>query len=172
VAVIGAGGLGLHAIHYARVMSGARVLTVDRRPDALVRAREAGAGDTIVAGESAPARLQELTAGLGCRAVIDFVGSDESLALAASTVGRRGVIALLGLSGGRLSLGFDTLAPEATITTVVAGTLADLQQVVRLAPRHPFAVPLTTYPLDEVGTALADLRAGRITGRAVIVPSR
>ena len=31
---------------------------------------------------------------------------------------------------------------------------------------------VTTYPLEAAGEALEDLRAGRFTGAAVIVPSR
>lgn len=170
LAVIGAGGLGLHAIHYARLLTGARVIAVDRRPASLDAALRAGAHGRMPAGEDAASAILELTGREGCRAVIDMVGSDESLRLGASVVGRRGVLALLGLAGGRLSVGFDTLAPEATVTTVVAGTVADLQEVVHLSRRAPVPVPVVTYPLSEAAAALDDLRAGRVHGRAVLLP--
>ena len=168
LAVIGAGGLGQHAIHYARHLTGAHVVAIDRRWTALVGARVAGAHVALQPDAVTPALVQEVTHGLGCQAVLDFVGSDESLALAATLVGRRGVIALLGLAGGTLPFGFDTLAAEATITTVVAGTIRDLHDVVRLAQQDRYAIPLKTYPLEEINVALDDLRAGRVDGRAVI----
>lgn len=170
LAVIGVGGLGLHAIHYARVLTGARVIAIDRRPEALVTAVQAGAHEQVLAGPDASSAVGELTRHEGCQAVIDLVGSDESLRLAASVLGRRGILALLGLAGGHLPIGFDTLAPEATMTTVVAGTIADLQQVVRLAGRTRVPVPVVTYPLARVEDAFADLRAGRVRGRAALLP--
>ncbi len=170
LAVIGAGGLGQHAIHYARQLTGAQVVAIDPRSTALVGALAAGAHVALEPGAVTPSLVQEVTHGLGCPAVLDFVGSDESLALAATLVGRQGIIALLGLAGGTLSFGFDTLAAEATITTVVAGTIRDLHDVVRLAQQDRYAIALTTYPLDAVNVALADLRAGLIDGRAVVIP--
>ena len=107
----------------------------------------------------------------GCQAVVDFVGSDESLALAASIVSTKGIVALLGLAGGHLSYGFDTLPPEVTVTTVVAGTIGDLHDVVRLAQEEPFLMPLVTYALEDVEQALFALRTGQIAGRAVLVPN-
>ena len=168
--VLGAGGLGQYAIHYARTLSDARVIAVDRRDPAVARALEVGAHHAVLADGVAASAIASLTGPEGCRAVIDFVGSDHTLALAANLVGTRGVVALLGLAGGTFAYGFESLAPEVTLTTVVAGTLADLHNVVLLEQREPLAMALTTYPLDHVNRAFADLRAGLITGRAVVLP--
>lgn len=172
VAVLGTGGLGTYAVHYAARLSRARVLAVDQRPTALDGALRAGADDGVVAGPAALAALLAVTGGRGCDAVLDFVGSDDSLALAAGLVARRGIVALLGLAGGRLSFGFEALAPEASLTTVVAGTAADLREVVELASSHPLPVPQAAFPLEDVEQAIDELRAGRIQGRAVLVPTQ
>jgi propanol-preferring alcohol dehydrogenase len=176
VAVLGTGGLGTYAVHYtarhytAR-LSPARVLAVDHRRSALDGALRAGAHEGVVAGPDVLTSIRAATADRGCDAVLDFVGSDESLALAAGLVARRGVVALLGLAGGRLAFDFETLAPEATLTTVVAGSVADLHEVVRLASSELPPVPQVAFALEDVQLALDELRAGRIEGRAVVVPS-
>jgi len=40
----------------------------------------------------------------------------------------------------------------------------------RLAPKIGIVTQTTTYPLNEANQALADLRAGRFDGAAVLVP--
>jgi propanol-preferring alcohol dehydrogenase len=168
--VIGAGGLGQYGIQFVRALTGAAVICVDARPEKLALARELGADHGVLADDAAADRIFELTGGRGAEAVIDFVGTDDSLALASRVVGRRGLVALLGLAGGRVPFGFDDLAPEASLTTVVAGTIADLQEVVRLAQAGRLTGRLQTYPLERINDALDDLRAGRIEGRAAVTP--
>jgi len=168
--VIGAGGLGQHAVELLRLQGGAQVVAVDARAERLELARSLGADHAVPAGETAGDEILELTKGRGAAAVLDFVGTDESLRLAAMTVGRRGIVALLGLAGGSIPFGFYSLAPEATLTTVYAGTLADLHEVVALAGAGRLRTRIRTYPLDAVNDALDDLRAGRIEGRAALVP--
>jgi propanol-preferring alcohol dehydrogenase len=113
----------------------------------------------------------ELTAGEGAEAVLDFVGKDETLAIAARMVKRSGILALLGLFGGTVPFGFYAAAPEVVFTTVYAGTRTDLDEVVALArARRIRLLPITSYPLDQANKALEDLRGGRITYRAVLEP--
>jgi propanol-preferring alcohol dehydrogenase len=168
--VIGAGGLGSHAVQLAKLLTGARVIAVDINDQKLLRAREAGADEAVLGGEGAGKRLRDVTGEAGAQAVMDFVGTDESLALAADVVGRRGIVALLGLAGGSVPFNFYRLAPEASLTTVYAGTVADLQEVVALARRGEITSRVVTYPLAQVNDALDDLRAGKVDGRAVVTP--
>ncbi|MFQ5425535.1 MAG: NAD(P)-dependent alcohol dehydrogenase [Gaiellales bacterium] len=168
--VIGAGGLGQYAIQLARTMTGAMIAAVDARQDALERAATLGADHTVAGDAGALDELNEITGGRGASAVIDFVGSDETLDLAAGIVGGRGVVALLGLAGGSLSFSFGRLAPEASLTTVYAGTVVDLQEVVALVQAKRLVSTIETCPLDEIGTALDRLRAGAVAGRVVVTP--
>ncbi len=168
--IIGGGGLGQYAIQLVRLLTGATILAVEAREETLARLRELGADHALPAGSEAAARIAELTRGRGAEAVIDFVGSDDSLALAAHAVGRRGIVALLGLAGGTVPFGFFAAAPEASLTTVVAGTLLDLHEVVRIAQAGHLSGRIQTYPLGMIGDALDDLRSGRVEGRAVVMP--
>ena len=49
-------------------------------------------------------------------------------------------------------------------------THADAYEFLALAPRVPVVTHVHRYPLERVDDALADLRAGRFTGAAVVVP--
>ena len=171
IVVIGVGGLGQYAVQLARVLTGATVVAVDIAEKKRETALELGADHAVAAGPDAVRELLELTGG-GADAVVDFVGTDETLALGARIVGRRGIFAVLGLAGGALTFGFWDFPPEAVLTTVHAGTIADLHEVVGLAAAGRIAARITTYPLEAINEALDDLRAGRIAGRAVVTPDR
>jgi propanol-preferring alcohol dehydrogenase len=93
--VLGVGGLGQFAVRYLKLLTPARVVAVDRREAKLARARELGADE--VAFEAPAAAV--------ARVVLDFVGSDESLAHAARAVERGGVVVQVGEAGGRLVFG-------------------------------------------------------------------
>jgi propanol-preferring alcohol dehydrogenase len=170
VAVLGIGGLGEFALQLLGQLTGGAVVAIDERSSARRRAREIGVEACATPAEAAMA-VEVVSGGRGASAVIDFVGSEETLALAAGLVARGGVVALLGLAGGTVPFGFFSLAPEASLTTVFAGSVSDLQAVVRLAERGAIESRVVQYPLEEVGRALDDLRAGEVQGRAVLVPS-
>jgi alcohol dehydrogenase, propanol-preferring len=59
---------------------------------------------------------------------------------------------------------------ERAIRSVANLTRQDGREFLALAPRVPVRTSVTTYPLEAAGEALEDLRAGRFTGAAVIVP--
>ena len=82
--IIGAGGLGLHGIGWAKILTGCSVIVAE--PDTLKHgpAKAAGADAVIdTSGEDALELLQEATGG-GPHAVIDFVGMQ-----ATSELGRK-----------------------------------------------------------------------------------
>jgi propanol-preferring alcohol dehydrogenase len=168
--IVGIGGLGQFGVQLARRLGGARILAVDVNQERAARALALGADQAVLAGSSAAEKILEATGGHGADAVIDFIGTDDSLALAARAVGRRGIVALLGLAGGSVPFAFMSLAPEAALTTVVAGTVRDLQEVVAIAKQAHLAIELRRYDLETINEALDDLRAGRIAGRAIVTP--
>ena len=68
---------------------------------------------------------------------------------------------------------FDPLAlvvPEQRIVTSVGNRRAELVQALDLAARGRLGTPVTTHPLGDAPRVLDDLRAGRVVGRAVLVP--
>jgi len=96
VTVVGSGGVGLSAVMIARAV-GARVVAVDRNPEALAVAARLGADHTVLAdGVDVPAAVADLTGG-GCHVAVDAVGSEQTCADAILALRRRGRLAQVGL---------------------------------------------------------------------------
>jgi threonine dehydrogenase-like Zn-dependent dehydrogenase len=99
------GGLGHLAVQLLRATSevrGVHAVDVDRAR--LDFAAEIGADDGIAAGPGAAEDVLAANAGRKVDAVFDFVGTQESLDLAAEVTRRGGGIVVTGGGGGRLSI--------------------------------------------------------------------
>ena len=133
VLVIGCGELGQFALQYLRLApAGATSSSRSRElaPAELERATELGAD----VGAPRPDDDADDREALGGHAdvVLDFVGTDETLALAAA--GRAGRPRRAGRRGRRAPRGWlRRPAVEAWVTTVAWGSMDDLREVVRLA---------------------------------------
>jgi propanol-preferring alcohol dehydrogenase len=65
---------------------------------------------------------------------------------------------------------YDILWGERSIVSVANLTRRDAVEFLQLAPRAQIKTHVTTYPLDRANEALADVRAGRLQGAAVLIP--
>jgi propanol-preferring alcohol dehydrogenase len=65
---------------------------------------------------------------------------------------------------------YELLWEERTLRSVANLTRRDGEELLDLAPLVPIETSVTTYPLAAANEALADLRAGRFLGAAVVVP--
>lgn len=171
VVVIGVGGLGQFGVQYARALTpSCTVVAVDVDPRKLEIARELGADHVIHGREEDPvARVRELTGGEGAQGVIDFVGSDSTLAQAWSMAGRQARVVVVGLAGGKLEFSAGLLN-EAELTTSSWGSLLELSEVLELARRGVARPRVRRVRFDEMNQAFDDLAHGRVEGRAVLVP--
>jgi alcohol dehydrogenase, propanol-preferring len=68
------------------------------------------------------------------------------------------------------SFPYENLWEERTVRSVANLTRRDAEEFLALAPRVPVRTQVHTYPLSDAGLALQDLRAGTLTGAAVLVP--
>jgi propanol-preferring alcohol dehydrogenase len=68
------------------------------------------------------------------------------------------------------SFPYSILWEERALRSVANLTRRDGEEMLALAPRVPVRTQVTTYALEDANRALEDLRAGRFTGAAVIVP--
>jgi NAD+-dependent secondary alcohol dehydrogenase Adh1 len=170
VVVIGAGGLGHIAIQVLRAMTPAQVVAVDRAPDALSLATSVGAHVVILSDGTQVDAVRAATAGAGAEVVLDFVGDAGTPADAIGMLARRGLYMAVGYGGGLDVPLVDVVANEVTIAGSLIGTHEELFELAALAERGLVKVTSRTYPLDDIGGAMDDLRQGRIQGRAVIVP--
>ena len=68
------------------------------------------------------------------------------------------------------SFPYSILWEERVLRSVANLTRRDGHELLELAPRAGVQTRITTYPLADANAALEDLRAGRFTGAAVLVP--
>ena len=169
VIVLGAGGVGLSAIQIAKAQ-GARVLAVDPREEARKAAIDSGAQAAVTPPEAEKA-LQEMAAD-GADIAVDFVGTRATFDLGRSLLGSGGrfVAVAPGLESVSVSAN-DLVDGGIAYVGSYSSTMADLARALALAEAgrlHP--VVTRRAPLEEAADVLQDLRAGKIVGRAVLLP--
>src|SRR5260221_7675242 len=80
VAVVGDGAVGLLGVLSAKQMGAARIIAMSRHPSRQNLAREFGATDIVTErGDEGMARIKDLTDGIGADAVLECVGTQESM---------------------------------------------------------------------------------------------
>ena len=173
--VVGIGGLGHLAVQFLRATSEVRVLAVDVDRARLDFASDIGADDGVLAGPDAGEAVRAANAGRKVDVVYDFVGTQESLDLAADVTGRGGAIVVTGGGGGRLSITARMGAGgapdrEVAIVHTFGGTRDDLVHALALAEAGRVRTHVEVADLAAAGRVLAELEAGKVLGRAVLVP--
>lgn len=163
--VIGAGGLGHLAVQILKAVSPARVVAVDPRPSARELALECGADAAATPGEAAGA----LPDG-GAAAVLDFVGSDDTIAAGLGMLRSGGHFLAVGVGGSLTLSAADLITSEYRIEGIYVGSYPELLEVTALAQAGRVVPRIVAYPLAEADRALTDLANGEITGRAVLIP--
>ena len=158
--VLGAGGLGQFAIQFLRLMTDAVVDVGDPSAHKRERALELGAQ-----AAAAPEDLEG-----PYRAVLDFVGSENSLAHAARLVDRQGVAIVVGLYGGRIPFGLGAVPHEAHFLSSIWGSRDELGELIELAQREPLQYTIDTLPLEQAQRAHELIRSGEARGRIVLTP--
>ncbi len=167
--VIGVGGLGHFGVQFVRELSPARIVAVDTSEAKRALALELGAAAALdPATDNVAAEVRRR--GEGAAAVFDFVGTSSTLALAASVVGRQGVVVIVGLAGGSLQYSFLGMAAESVVMGSAWGTRNELEEVLALAAAGRLSSHLEQHPLEAVGDVFHRLEEGQILGRAVLVP--
>jgi propanol-preferring alcohol dehydrogenase len=168
--VIGAGGLGHMAIQILQHLTPAQVIVVDKNPVALELAKEKGADVTVVAGDTAADEIREATKGRGAEAVIDLVGAEATLQLAASVARPLGHVTLVGIAGGTYPFGFFTAPYEVAFAGSNWGTIPELVEMIAMAEAGHLQVHVQRLALDQAIDGYRQLAEGKLLGRGVVVP--
>ena len=167
--VIGVGGLGHVAVQLLRELSPARIVAIDLREEPRRLAEAAGAV-ALDANGLEPADVRAALGGGGATLVLDFVGSDQTLALAAGTIATGGHVSVVGIGGGTFPMAFGTTPLEWSLSSPSWGTLPELHEVVALARAGSIEIEVERLQLEDAIDGYARLRDGAIAGRAVVVP--
>jgi NAD+-dependent secondary alcohol dehydrogenase Adh1 len=168
--VIGAGGLGHIAIQCLEALTAAEIVVVDRSEAALELAKELSADYTVLVDGAHVAKVQELTDGNGAEAVIDFVGEAGAIEDGIGMLRRAGSYYVIGYGGTLNVPTIDIISTEINFVGNLVGTYNDLAELMTLAAQGKVSLHTSTYPLEAINDAMADLDAGRLRGRGILVP--
>ncbi len=168
VAIVGIGFLGAVLTQLATRI-GARVVAISRRPFALEVARRCGAAETLTMRDPASVveRVHALTDGAGCERVIEAVGQQEALDLAAELTRERGRLVVAGYHQDgprRVNLqlwnwrGLDVINAHERDTRAYADGMRAAIQAVLDGTIDPMPLYTHRFPLEALGDAFTVMR--------------
>lgn len=157
-------GAAAHIITQVARWQGRDVYAFTRRDDDVAQAFARNLG-CVWAGASDEAPPEELDAAI----IFAPVGALVPLALRAVRKGGRVVCGGIHMSDIP-AFPYALLWQEREIVSVANLTRRDAIEFLDIAPRAGVTTHVTRYPLEEANAALADLRSGRLTGAAVLIP--
>jgi NAD+-dependent secondary alcohol dehydrogenase Adh1 len=168
--LIGAGGLGHIGIQCLAALTATKIIVVDRNPAALKLAEQLGAHHTVVADGGQIAAVQELTDGGGADVVLDFVAEQGAENDGFAMTHSGGSYFVIGYGGTLTIPTLDIISTERNIIGNIVGTYNELAELMVLAQTGKVTLHTATYSLDDAVEAIQDLDAGRVRGRAILVP--
>ncbi|MGC5247328.1 zinc-binding alcohol dehydrogenase family protein [Gordonia sp. DT219] len=152
-----------HLAAQVAIAQGARVHVMTRGERARELARSLGAVSAVGACDAPPEPLD---------AAITFAPVGELVPVAMRALDRGGVLAIAGIHLSDIPvLNYEReLFYEKEIRSVTANTRADGREFLELVAEYGITATTHRYPLARADVALADLKAGRFDGAAVLVP--
>lgn len=171
--IVGAGGLGLMGVQIAKAITDAKIVCVDLDDQKLETAKEMGADFTVNSKD--PETVQKIMSicnDKGADSVVDFVNAPPTVKTGLAILRKRGNLVLVGLFGGSLELSLVTIPLKSIIIQgAYTGNYNDMVELLALARKGTINPVISKrYSLNEANTALEDLKARKILGRAVINP--
>jgi NAD+-dependent secondary alcohol dehydrogenase Adh1 len=169
--VIGAGGLGHIGIQCLKAMTPAEIIVIDPSEAALALAREVGADHAIQVDGTHVDTVREMTDGLGAEVIIDFVGEKGAIEDGIAMVRDGGFYYVIGYGENINIPTIDVISREISFIGNLVGTYNDLAELMTLTAQGKVSLRTTTYSLDAINDAMADLDGGRLPGRGILVPA-
>jgi NAD+-dependent secondary alcohol dehydrogenase Adh1 len=168
--VIGAGGLGHIGIQCLKALTPAQVIVVDPSEAALGLATDLGADYTVRVDGNHVRAVQELTEGQGADVLIDFVGEKGATSDGVAMLRRAGSYFVVGYGENLDIPTIDIISSEINFVGNLVGTYNDLAELMTLTAEQKVTLHTSTYPLEGINDAMADLDGGRLQGRGILIP--
>jgi propanol-preferring alcohol dehydrogenase len=172
VVVLGVGGLGHMAIQLLRTLAAVAIVAADVDDKKLEQSIRLGA-DHIVNNrnaDEAAERIKKLTGPRGTGLVLDCVGVQPTLDLGAQLLGRNSAWTIVGLGGGHHDFHHGSTPYGTSMSIPYWGSRVELMEVIAMARDGRIHAETTEFPLNQAVDVYSRLKAGHITGRAVLVP--
>ena len=171
VVVLGVGGLGHFGVQILKAMSCARVIALDTRAERLDFARRLGADEAFHSAlDGGVEAVRATTDGAGADIVLDFVGEHGTPDNAIRMLHRGGTYSQIGYGGTLTVRTVDLLLGEFNIVGNIVGTYNDLAELMELNRQGKVRITAQQFPLEDAANVLHELDAGRVEGRAVLLP--
>src|SRR6202161_678154 len=171
VVVIGAGGLGHIGIQCLKAYTPAEIIVIDPSEQALALAGEMGADHTVRVDGTHVDTVKEMTDGFGAEAIIDFVGEKGAIEDGVAIIRDGGFYYVIGYGDNINIPTIDVISREISFIGNLVGTYADLTELMTLTAEGKVTLHTSTYPLDAINDAMADLDGGRLQGRGILIPA-
>src|SRR6056297_665513 len=169
--VVGVGGLGHIGLQCLDAMSAADIVAVDIKQAARDLASDLGAQHTLdPSSQDIAEEIAAITDERGAAQVLDFVGADETTALAPDITASGGDHHIIGYGGHIHEPAQALVNGEFSFVGNIVGRYTELQELVALVERGEIDLHTTRYDLDEINEVAEKLEHGEIEGRAVITP--
>jgi propanol-preferring alcohol dehydrogenase/NAD+-dependent secondary alcohol dehydrogenase Adh1 len=171
VVVIGFGGLGHLAVQLLRKYTAAAIVVIDNNAARVRWAADFRPDHVFESGtDGGVAAVFGVTGGRGADVVLDLVGEHGVPEQAMRMLGKGGVYSIVGYGGSVRLEHLDMINRELTVLGNQIGSYRDLVDLVELAYQGAVRLETSRYPLEDAADVLAEVAAGKILGRAVLVP--
>ena len=150
-----------------------RIVAADVDDSKLEHAKALGADATVNNrhAEEAAEKIQQMIGQRGAGLVLDCVGVGPTMDLGAKLLGRNSVWTIVGLGGGHHDFHHGSTPYGTSMSIPYWGSRTELMEVIAMAQDGRIHAETTTFPLAEAADVYTRLKAGEITGRAVLVPA-
>jgi propanol-preferring alcohol dehydrogenase len=153
------------------IASATTVVAVDTSEDKLKIAKSMGADEVLMSGDGAVKRIKDITKGQGAEVVLDFVGINPTLGMAAQVARVLGHLTIVGVGSAALPVSFSSPPHECSVASPFWGSIPELIEVISLAQTGKIKMLVEHFALADAAHAYRLLHDGKIRGRAVVTPS-
>jgi aryl-alcohol dehydrogenase len=176
LAVFGAGAVGLSAVMAARLVDASPIIVVDVNPARLALARELGADITINATQADVVTEIRAASEGGADFTLEASGLPRVLHQAIDALGQRGICGIVGAPAFGSECSFDItelMVGGKTIRGIVEGDSVPEEFIPQMIDlyldgRFPIDRLVTTYQLDEINSAIADVERGIVVKPVIL----
>lgn len=170
VVVVGDGAVGLCAVLASRRLGADRIVAMSRHPERQALARDFGATDIVTErGADGAATVRELLGGIGADAVLECVGTKESMQQALDSTRPGGFVGYVGVPAGGPELPIGQMFSDnlnvaggvAPVRSYIPDLLADVLDGV-IDPGRVFDLELPLEKAPEAYAAMDERRAVKV----------